>query len=87
MKGFSISLLEPEAVSRTAIVFGNIQSNVSRDLLSMLVENVSGLDASKYSLEIIWEANAAVVTFNMPAGQTGNTQPHWFQIAQRKHAS
>lgn len=87
MKGFSISLLEPEAVSRTAIVFGNIQSNVSRDLLSMLVENVSGLDESKYSLEIIWEANAAVVTFNMPAGQTGNTQPQWFQITQRKHAS
>lgn len=87
MKGFSISLLESEAVSRTAIVFGNIQSNMSRDLLSMLVENVSGLDESYYSLEIIWEANAAVATFNMPAGQKGNTQPQWFQITQRKHAS
>lgn len=87
MKGFSISLLESEADSRTAIVLGNIQSNMSRDLLSMLVENVSGLDESKYSLEIIWEASAAVATFNVPAGQKGNTQPQWFQITQRKHAS
>ncbi|XP_075881704.1 protein mono-ADP-ribosyltransferase PARP14-like isoform X2 [Nelusetta ayraudi] len=58
---------ESEADSRTAIVFGNIQSNMSRDLLSMFVENVSGLNESKYSLEIIWEANAAVATFNVPA--------------------
>lgn len=87
MKGFSISLLESEADSRTAIVLGNIQSNMSRDLLSMLVENVSGLDESKYSLEIIWEASAAVATFNVPAGQKGNTQPQWLQITQRKHAS
>lgn len=87
MKSFSLSLLEPEAVSRTAIVLGNIQSNMTRDLLSMLVEYVSGLDESKYSLEIIWEASAAVVTFNMPAGQNGNTQPQWFQITQTKHAS
>lgn len=87
MKGFSISLLESEADSRTAIVFGNIERNMSRDLLSMLVENVSGLDESKYSLEIIWEASAAVATFNVPAGQKGNTQPQWLQITQRKHAS
>uniref|UniRef100_A0A4W6DZF5 Poly [ADP-ribose] polymerase n=1 Tax=Lates calcarifer TaxID=8187 RepID=A0A4W6DZF5_LATCA len=38
-----------------------------RDLLVMLVENVSGLDESGFSLEIIWETNRAVVTFNKPA--------------------
>lgn len=66
---------------------GNIQSNMTRDLLSMLVEYVSGLDESKYSLEIIWEASTAVATFNVPAGQDGNTQAQWFQITQTKHAS
>lgn len=87
MKSFSISLLELKAVSRTTIVLDNIQSSMSSDLLAMLVEHMSGLDESKYSMEILWEASAAVVTFYMPAGQKGNTQPQWVQITQRKHAS
>lgn len=47
-----------------------------RDLLSMLVENVSGLDESNYGLEIIWEINKAVVTFNRPVGKRGNGRSH-----------
>lgn len=78
----SRSSLEPEADSQKAVVLDNIQSNMSSDLLSMLVENVSGLKEGEYSLETIWEANAAVVIFNAPAGQTGSTQPQCVQVTQ-----
>lgn len=74
--GFSVSLSESEAVSGIAIVLAKVKSDMSRDLLSMLVENVSGLDESDYSLEIIWEINKAVVTFNRPVGKRGNTPSH-----------
>lgn len=69
---FSVSLSESEAVSSVAIVLAKVKSDMPRDLLSMLVENVSGLDESNYSLEIIWETNKAVVTFNRPVGERGN---------------
>ncbi|KAM9392684.1 protein mono-ADP-ribosyltransferase PARP14-like isoform 2-T2 [Pholidichthys leucotaenia] len=48
----------------TAVVLDNVSDSLSPDLLSMLVENVSGVDESGYNLEIIWETNKAVVTFN-----------------------
>uniref|UniRef100_UPI003AAA2BFC protein mono-ADP-ribosyltransferase PARP14-like n=1 Tax=Centroberyx gerrardi TaxID=166262 RepID=UPI003AAA2BFC len=57
---------EAQAVQSLSVVLDNVSDSMSRDLLSMLVENVSGLDESGYSLEIIWEANRAVVTFNNP---------------------
>uniref|UniRef100_UPI003AADF9E6 protein mono-ADP-ribosyltransferase PARP14-like n=1 Tax=Centroberyx gerrardi TaxID=166262 RepID=UPI003AADF9E6 len=58
--------LQAQAVQSLAVVLDNVSDSMSRDLLLMLVENVSGLDESSYSLEIIWEANRAVVTFNNP---------------------
>ncbi|XP_076587780.1 protein mono-ADP-ribosyltransferase PARP14-like [Chaetodon auriga] len=57
---------DSESVQSAAVVLDNIM-DMSRELLSMLVENISGLDESDYSLEIIWETNRAVVTFNSPA--------------------
>ncbi|XP_067429640.1 protein mono-ADP-ribosyltransferase PARP14-like isoform X1 [Thunnus thynnus] len=56
-----------ESVQSVAVVLDNVSDKMSRDLLSMLVENISGLDESSYGLEIIWETNQAVVTFSSPA--------------------
>ncbi|XP_031164633.1 protein mono-ADP-ribosyltransferase PARP14-like isoform X3 [Sander lucioperca] len=56
-----------ESVQSVAVVLDNVSDNMSTDMLSMLVENISGLDESCYSLEIIWETNRAVVTFTKPA--------------------
>lgn len=54
------------------MVLDNVMDDMPRELLSMLVENISGLDESRYSLEIIWETNRAVITFSSPAGRTGH---------------
>ncbi|XP_041642867.1 protein mono-ADP-ribosyltransferase PARP14-like [Cheilinus undulatus] len=56
-----------ESVESVSVVLDNVGANMPRDLLLMLVENISGLDDSSYSLEIIYESNRAVVTFNSPA--------------------
>ncbi|KAM6944682.1 protein mono-ADP-ribosyltransferase PARP14-like [Lycodopsis pacificus] len=58
---------ESECVQSVAVVLDNVTDDMPRDLLSMLVENVSGLDDNCFSLEIIWESNRAVITFNQPA--------------------
>ncbi|XP_068559360.1 protein mono-ADP-ribosyltransferase PARP14-like [Cebidichthys violaceus] len=58
---------ESESVQSVAVVLDNVTDDMPRDLLSMLVENVSGLDDNCFSLEIIWESNRAVITFNQPA--------------------
>ncbi|KAM4575865.1 protein mono-ADP-ribosyltransferase PARP14-like [Odontesthes bonariensis] len=50
-----------------AAVLEKVSDAMSRDLLLMLVENISGLDENDFSLEIIWESNRAVVIFNDPA--------------------
>ncbi|KAM3868382.1 protein mono-ADP-ribosyltransferase PARP14-like [Diretmus argenteus] len=55
-----------ESVQSFAVVLDNVSESMSRDLLSMLVENIALLDENSYSLEIIWEAARAVVTFNNP---------------------
>ncbi|XP_071220297.1 protein mono-ADP-ribosyltransferase PARP14 isoform X1 [Salvelinus alpinus] len=39
---------------------------MSRDLLLLLVETISGLEEDNFSLEVISETNRAVVTFNNP---------------------
>ncbi|TMS03766.1 Poly [ADP-ribose] polymerase 14 [Larimichthys crocea] len=58
---------ESESVQGLAVLLDNVAEDMSRDLLSMLVENISSLDESSYSLEIIWEINRAVITFDSPA--------------------
>ncbi|XP_054466481.1 protein mono-ADP-ribosyltransferase PARP14-like [Anoplopoma fimbria] len=58
---------ESQSVRSVSVVLDNVSDGMSRDLLSMLVENISGLDDSCFSLEIIWETNRAVITFNQPA--------------------
>lgn len=61
-------LSDSKSAPGATVVLGNI-NNTSKDLLSMLVENISGLDESCWKLEIIWESNKAVVTFNNAAGR------------------
>ncbi|KAI3372164.1 hypothetical protein L3Q82_007017 [Scortum barcoo] len=55
-----------ESVQSVAVVLDNVNDNMSKDLLAMMVENVSGLDESDFSLEIIWETSRAVVKFTSP---------------------
>uniref|UniRef100_A0A3Q3GV61 Poly [ADP-ribose] polymerase n=1 Tax=Labrus bergylta TaxID=56723 RepID=A0A3Q3GV61_9LABR len=54
-----------ESIQSFSVVLDNVGSNMSRDLLLMLVETISGLDDSFYSLEIIVESDRAVVTFKI----------------------
>ncbi|KAF7661629.1 hypothetical protein LDENG_00257320 [Lucifuga dentata] len=55
-----------ERVEVVAVVLENVSDSMTFDLLSMLVENVSGLDETRYDLETIWESSSAVVTFSEP---------------------
>ncbi|KAF6716797.1 Poly [ADP-ribose] polymerase 14 [Oryzias melastigma] len=50
-----------------AVVLENISDNLSRDLLLLMVEAVSGVNENNFGLEIIRESHAAVVTFSSPA--------------------
>uniref|UniRef100_A0A8D3B322 Poly [ADP-ribose] polymerase n=1 Tax=Scophthalmus maximus TaxID=52904 RepID=A0A8D3B322_SCOMX len=75
---FFLSFLKSPAGFRlvsdsAAVVLHNVSDAMSRDLLLILVENVSGFDASGFSLELIRESNRAVVAFNKPAGKTRRT--------------
>ncbi|XP_034548949.1 protein mono-ADP-ribosyltransferase PARP14-like isoform X2 [Notolabrus celidotus] len=56
-----------ESVQILSVVLDNVGDNIQRDLLQMLVENISGVEEGSYSLEMILESNRAVVTFNSPA--------------------
>ncbi|XP_026198204.1 protein mono-ADP-ribosyltransferase PARP14-like isoform X2 [Anabas testudineus] len=58
---------DSESSQSVAVVLENVTDNMSREILSILVENISGLDDNSFSLEIIWESDSAVVTFNNPA--------------------
>uniref|UniRef100_UPI0037E75BC7 protein mono-ADP-ribosyltransferase PARP14-like n=1 Tax=Semicossyphus pulcher TaxID=241346 RepID=UPI0037E75BC7 len=58
---------QQESVQSASVVLDNVADSMSRDLLLMLVENISGLDDSFYSVEVICETNRAVVTFHRPA--------------------
>lgn len=64
---------DPAFAQSTAVLLENIEDHMSRDLLSMLVESVFGLDEDGYRLEVICESNRAVVTFSRPAGRTRET--------------
>ncbi|CAJ1069628.1 protein mono-ADP-ribosyltransferase PARP14-like isoform X2 [Xyrichtys novacula] len=71
------SEVEPEAgasaketddpIQSLSVVLDNVVDATPRDLLQMLVENVSGVDDSFFDLEIILESSKAVVTFKRPA--------------------
>uniref|UniRef100_A0AAZ3PE84 Macro domain-containing protein n=1 Tax=Oncorhynchus tshawytscha TaxID=74940 RepID=A0AAZ3PE84_ONCTS len=50
----------------SAVVLERVPENMSRDLLLLLVETISGLEEDNFSLEVISETNRAVVTFNNP---------------------
>ncbi|XP_074070757.1 protein mono-ADP-ribosyltransferase PARP14-like isoform X1 [Macrotis lagotis] len=58
---------DPETIS-SLIVFKNIKHTVTEDLLILLVENVSGFSETNgdFTIEIIPEAEIAVVTFLKP---------------------
>ncbi|XP_030579267.1 protein mono-ADP-ribosyltransferase PARP14-like [Archocentrus centrarchus] len=58
---------DSESSQSCSVVLENLADDMSTDLLSMLVESVSGLDENGYSMEIIWESNSVVVTFSSPA--------------------
>ncbi|XP_043967027.1 protein mono-ADP-ribosyltransferase PARP14-like [Gambusia affinis] len=49
-----------------AVVLENVSENLNKDYLQMLVETISGLEESNFSLEMIWESNLAVVNFSVP---------------------
>uniref|UniRef100_A0A3Q2E0U3 Poly [ADP-ribose] polymerase n=1 Tax=Cyprinodon variegatus TaxID=28743 RepID=A0A3Q2E0U3_CYPVA len=51
--------------SSSVAVLENVSESMSQDLLQMLVETICGVEENDYSLEIIWESNTAVVTFNI----------------------
>ncbi|XP_036450534.1 protein mono-ADP-ribosyltransferase PARP14-like isoform X2 [Colossoma macropomum] len=50
-----------------AVVLEKLPDNFSKDILALLVENISDASEEDYSLEIIRESNAAVVTFTDPS--------------------
>ncbi|XP_065146257.2 protein mono-ADP-ribosyltransferase PARP14-like [Paramisgurnus dabryanus] len=50
-----------------AVVLENVADDFTKDVLSLLVENVSGLLEKDFSMELIPELKTAVVTFNIPS--------------------
>ncbi|XP_064420141.1 protein mono-ADP-ribosyltransferase PARP14 [Latimeria chalumnae] len=52
------------------VVLKNLQDNANQELLSMLIENVTGLyeDEGDFSVEMVHEANSAVITFHCKFG-------------------
>uniref|UniRef100_A0A3Q2DYS9 Uncharacterized protein n=1 Tax=Cyprinodon variegatus TaxID=28743 RepID=A0A3Q2DYS9_CYPVA len=66
---YSDSNLDP----RAAVVLSNVSENLSKDLLQMLVESISGLDENDFSL-VMRESNMAVVTFINPTGIHHNSK-------------
>uniref|UniRef100_A0A3B3DBA2 Poly [ADP-ribose] polymerase n=1 Tax=Oryzias melastigma TaxID=30732 RepID=A0A3B3DBA2_ORYME len=56
-------MISPSAGLPPAVVLENISDNLSRDLLLLMVEAVSGVNENNFGLEIIRESHAAVVTF------------------------
>nr|XP_055063231.1 protein mono-ADP-ribosyltransferase PARP14-like [Misgurnus anguillicaudatus] len=49
-----------------AVVLENVADDFTKGVLSLLVENVSGLSEKDFSMELIPELKTAVVTFNVP---------------------
>uniref|UniRef100_A0A3P9H6L6 Poly [ADP-ribose] polymerase n=1 Tax=Oryzias latipes TaxID=8090 RepID=A0A3P9H6L6_ORYLA len=64
----TVFVLDSELDPTPAVVLENVSEETSRDVLMMLVENISGVEEEDFSLEIHLESNSAVVTFNNPTG-------------------
>uniref|UniRef100_A0A4W5P7J1 Poly [ADP-ribose] polymerase n=1 Tax=Hucho hucho TaxID=62062 RepID=A0A4W5P7J1_9TELE len=50
----------------SAVVLERVPESMPREMLTLLVETLSGLEEDNFSLEVISETNRAVVTFNNP---------------------
>lgn len=61
----------------TAVILERVPDSMSRDMLMLLVETISGLEEDNFSLEIIRETNMAVVTVNKP---NSRSQLHSFHV-------
>ncbi|XP_026129260.1 poly [ADP-ribose] polymerase 14-like isoform X1 [Carassius auratus] len=51
----------------SAVVLENLPDDVNQDVLTLLVENISGLSENDFSMELIPELRKAVVTFKNPS--------------------
>ena len=51
-----------------AVVVENIAEDMTRELLGLIVENITGISEDDYSMELIYESCVAVVTFTHPDG-------------------
>uniref|UniRef100_A0A3B3HJV2 Poly [ADP-ribose] polymerase n=1 Tax=Oryzias latipes TaxID=8090 RepID=A0A3B3HJV2_ORYLA len=71
----SASELDPSP----AVVLENVSAGTSKDVLMMLVENISGVEEKDFSLEILWESSRAVVIFNNPTGRKVCSRPQKLQ--------
>lgn len=69
-------LPDPESDQNVSVMLENVPDNMSSELLSLLVEDVSELEDSSYSLELMSESRGAVVTFRNPAGRKPPADPH-----------
>ncbi|KAJ7996602.1 hypothetical protein DPEC_G00238760 [Dallia pectoralis] len=53
----------------SAVVLERLPELMSKEMLTLLVENISNLEENNYTLEIISETKTAVLTFNNPNGK------------------
>jgi poly [ADP-ribose] polymerase 10/14/15 len=59
---------ECENVS-SLVAFENLKENVTDMMLTLLVENISGLTSDNFQVEVIREIDVAVVTFQKHTGE------------------
>ncbi|KAG9263154.1 poly ADP-ribose polymerase 14-like [Astyanax mexicanus] len=59
------SLKEPP--QSCAVVLQNVSDKLPKDVLALLVENISGVSEDEFFIELIAELDVAVVTFNDPS--------------------
>lgn len=52
-----------------AVVLENVSDEANRNVLALLVENVSSVPEKDFSMELIPELHTAVVTFINPSGK------------------
>ncbi|XP_029461153.1 protein mono-ADP-ribosyltransferase PARP14 isoform X2 [Rhinatrema bivittatum] len=72
VRSFSEEIInEPQTPLSLSVVLENIQENATKELLSMLVENISSLEEDTFKIELIPEVNVAVVTFMTHNDATG----------------
>ncbi|XP_078538540.1 protein mono-ADP-ribosyltransferase PARP14-like isoform X2 [Lissotriton helveticus] len=64
----------PPSSSSSSVVLENVPETMNREMLTMLVENTSGLDGKDFKLEHISERNVAVVTFRTSESAMGFMQ-------------